>query len=125
MLVESKGDLDAYIKERQAMVGYIKSGWAAALRSLPKPMINGVPKDFGVKLLAVAWINRHASSGLGYSLTLSDAKYTEVTVRNRRGNVNDIAVDARVMPLVIENRSKQMLKRAKHLIKDDVLDFQQ
>ena len=49
MLVESKGDLDAYIKERQAMVGYIKSGWASALRSLPKPMINGVPKDFGVE----------------------------------------------------------------------------
>lgn len=116
MLVESKGDLDAYIKQRQSMVGYIKSGWASALKSLPKPMINGVPKDFGVDLLAVAWINRHTASGLGMSRVAADQRHVEVLVRNNRGNVNDIAVDAGVIPLVVANRMKQMKARLKHLM---------
>lgn len=123
MLVESKGDLDAYIKERQAMVGYIKSGWASALKSLPKPMINGVPKDFGVDLLAVAWINRHTASGLGMSRVTTDQRSTEVIVRNLFGNVNDIAVDASVVPLVVANRMKQMKARVNRHFKDDVDDF--
>lgn len=123
MLVESKGDLEAYIKERQAMVGYIKSGWASALRSLPKPMINGVPKDFGVDLLSVAWINRHTGSGLGMSRVSADQKNVEVLVRNNRGNVNDIAVDARVIPLVTANRTKQMLARLKHLLGPNFRNF--
>ena len=123
MLVESKGDLESYIKERQAMVGYIKSGWASALRSLPKPVINGVPKDFGVDLLAVAWINRHASSGLGLSRVSADARHVDVLVRNNLGNVNDIAVDARVIPLVMANREKQMLARLKHLLGPNFKNF--
>lgn len=123
MLVESKGALDAYIKERQAMVGYIKSGWASALRSLPKPMINGVPKDFGVDLLAVAWINRHTGAGLGMSRVSADQKNVDVLVRNNRGNVNDIAVDARVIPLVSANRAKQMLARLKHLMGPNFKNF--
>lgn len=123
MLVESKGDLESYIKERQAMVGYIKSGWASALRSLPKPVINGVPKDFGVDLLAVAWINRHASSGLGMSRVSADARQVDVLVRNNLGNVNDIAVDARVIPLVMANREKQMLARLKHLLGPNFKNF--
>jgi len=123
MLVESKGDLESYIKERQAMVGYIKSGWASALRSLPKPVINGVPKDFGVDLLAVAWINRHASSGLGMSRVSADARQVDVLVRNNRGNVNDIAVDAGVIPLVVANRMKQMKARLKHLMGTNFKNF--
>jgi len=124
MLIESKGELDAYIKERQAMVGYIKSGWAAALRSLPRPVINGVPKDFGVDLLKVAWINRHTSSGLGMSRVSADSQNVEVLVRNNRGNVNNIAVDASVVPLVMANRSKQMLLRLKHLLGPNFKNFQ-
>lgn len=123
MLVESKGQLDAYIKERQALVGYIKAGWASALRSLPKPMINGVPKDFGTDLLAVAWINRHASNGLGLSRVASTPKDVEVLVRNNRGNVNNIAVDAGVMPLVVRNRTKQMMARLKHLLGPNFRSF--
>jgi hypothetical protein len=123
MLVESKGDLEAYIKDRQAMVGYIKSGWASALRSLPKPKINGVPKDFGVDLLAVAWINRHTSAGLGMSRVSADDRQVDVLVRNNLGNVNNIAVDARVIPLVTANREKQMLARLKHLMGPNFKNF--
>ena len=116
LLVESKGDLSAYIKERQAMVGMVKSGWASALRSLPKPVINGIPKNFGVDLLNVAWINRHAVRGTSNLVVDSQVKSLELTVTNSLGNVNNIGVDASVIPLVIVNRRKQMgLRMRKHL----------
>ena len=115
MLVETKSDLAAYIKERQAMVGLIKSGWASALRSLPKPMINGVPKDFGVDLLKVAWINRHTTIAGNNSL-MANEKVVELSVTNTMGNVNNIGVDASVLPLVYANRIKQMKARfEKHM----------
>ena len=116
LLVESKGDLSAYIKERQAMVGMVKSGWASALRSLPKPVINGIPKNFGVDLLNVAWINRHAVRGTSNLVVDNQVKSLELTVTNSLGNVNNIGVDASVIPLVIVNRRKQMgLRMRKHL----------
>ena len=116
LLVESKGDLSAYIKERQAMVGMVKSGWASALRSLPKPVINGIPKNFGVDLLNVAWINRHAVRGTSNLVVDSQVKSLKLTVTNSLGNVNNIGVDASVIPLVIVNRRKQMgLRMKKHL----------
>ena len=115
LLVESKSDLDQYIRDRQQMVGLIKSGWASALRSLPKPVINGVPKDFGVDLLKVAWINRHTQTR-GTNSLLANEKVVELTVTNTMGNVNNIGVDASVLPLVYANRIKQMKARfEKHM----------
>jgi hypothetical protein len=110
MLVETKSDLDQYIRDRQAMVGMIKAGWASALRSLPKPVINGVPKDFGVKLLSVAWINRH-NRVLGTNKLTANQKVVELSVTNTQGNVNGIATDADVLGLVYANRVKQMKAR--------------
>jgi hypothetical protein len=115
MLVETKSELDQYIKDRQKMVGMIKAGWASALRSLPKPVINGVPKDFGVQLLKVAWINRHNRVKGTNSITATD-KLVDVTAINTEGNVNNIAVDASVLPLVYANRIKQMSARLDRLM---------
>jgi hypothetical protein len=112
MLVETKSELDQYILDRQKMVGMIKSGWASALRSLPKPVINGIPKNFGVDLLGVAWINRHTQI-LGTNSLRANDKVVELSVTNTQGNVNNIAVDARVLPLVYGNRIKQMRLRFK------------
>jgi len=112
MLVETKGEIDQYIRDRQQMVGMIKSGWASALRSLPKPVINGIPKDFGVDLLKVAWINRHTQV-LGRNSLLANEKVVDLSVINTQGNVNNIAVDARVLPLVYGSRIKQMRLRFK------------
>lgn len=118
LLVETKGDLASYIKERQAMVGMVKSGWASALRSLPKPKINGIEKNFGTDLLAVAWINRHATRGTSNVASDSQNKLIEVSVTNSLGNVNNIGVDASVIPLVIVNRRKQMGLRMRRHLKD-------
>lgn len=115
MLVESKSELDQYIRDRQQMVGMIKSGWASALRSLPRPVINGIPKDFGVDLLKVAWINRHTQIR-GTNSLLANEKVVELSVTNTMGNVNNIGVDANVLPLVYGNRFKQMRDRfEKHM----------
>jgi hypothetical protein len=92
------------------MVGMIKAGWASALRSLPKPVINGIPKDFGVKLLKVAWINRHNRVQGNNRLTANE-KVVELSVTNTQGNVNNIGVDASVLDLVYANRIKQMKAR--------------
>jgi hypothetical protein len=119
MLVESKSDLDQYIRDRQAMVGMIKAGWASALRSLPKPVINGVPKDFGVKLLSVAWINRH-NRVLGTNKLTANEKVVELSVTNTQGNVNGIATDADVLGLVYANRVKQMKARFERHMNDTI-----
>jgi hypothetical protein len=123
LLVESKGDLASYIKERQAMVGMVKSGWASALRSLPKPKINGIEKNFGTDLLAVAWINRHATRGTSNVASDSQNKLIEVSVTNSLGNVNNIGVDASVIPLVIVNRRKQMGLRMRRHLKDAAINI--
>jgi hypothetical protein len=119
MLVESKSTLDQYIRDRQQMVGMIKAGWASALRSLPKPVINGIPKDFGVKLLKVAWINRHNRVPGTNSLT-ANQKVVELSVTNTQGNVNNIGVDAGVLDLVYANRIKQMRLRFKRHFDDAI-----
>lgn len=119
LLVESKGDLSNYIKQRQEMVGLIKSGWASALRSLPKPVINGIPKNFGVDLLNVAWINRH-NSIVGYNTLMANNSDVSLTVTNSMGNVNNIGLDASVLPLVYANRIKQMKSRFEKHMNDTI-----
>lgn len=122
LLVETTAELKEYIKERQAMVGRIKSGWAVALRSLSKPMINGVEKNFGVDLLSVPWIVRHTSV-TGFNTSSFSDKLAHVVVTNPSGNVNGIADQANVLGLVYANRTKQMRKRVRHLLQQDVDDF--
>jgi hypothetical protein len=121
-IVENKGDIDTFIKERQRSVGAIKSGWARALRSLAKPVINGVPKDFGVDLLNAGWITKHTSVP-GQSVQSFSDKVAEVTITNSNGNVNGIADQAGVLGLVYGNRVKQMPARVRRLLQDDINKF--
>ncbi len=121
-VAENKGDIDTYVAQRQERVGAIKSGWAAALRSLPKPVINGVPKDFGVDLLKAAWITRHNSVTGNNSSSFTD-KSADVSITNTLGNINGIADQAGVLGLVYGNRVKQMPKRLRFLLQEDINKF--
>lgn len=112
LLVETTAELKEYIKDRQMKVGSIKSGWASALRSLPPPMINGIPKNFGTDLLNVSWINRHTNIA-GRSNVSADDKNVDITISNSMGNISGIATDANVLQLVYANRRKQMKARVK------------
>lgn len=121
MLVETTAELKEYIRDRQQMVGRIKSGWASALRSLPKPQINGVPKNFGVDLLNVAWINRHTNV-MGGNTLLANESSVDIRVYNSQGNINNIASQADVLELVYANRSKQMRARLKKHLDDTIIE---
>ena len=121
-VAENKGDIETYVAQRQERVGAIKSGWAAALRSLPKPVINGVPKDFGVDLLKAAWIARHRSVS-GHNTSSFTDKSADVSITNTLGNINGIADQAGVLGLVYGNRVKQMPKRLRFLLQDDINKF--
>jgi hypothetical protein len=121
LLVETTAELKEYIKERQMKVGSIKSGWASALRSLPPPMINGIPKNFGTDLLNVAWINRHTNIA-GQSSVWSDDKNVKISIRNTMGNISGIATDANVLQLVYANRVKQMRARVKFHLKNTIAE---
>jgi len=107
LLVESKGELDDYIKERQAAVGRTKAGWLRALNMIPKPLrANVASGNFGAKLRNAGWIARHGGSGQATG-TYTD-KNAQVTIQNFIGNINAIAVKADTMALALGNRVKQM-----------------
>lgn len=116
MLVESKQVLDEYIKERQMMVGRIKSGWLTTLRQIPPPIINGIPKNFGSKLAnAPGFIQRHSSPN-GYVQIGNTTTEFKITIGNRQGNVNEIAMEANALSLAIANREKMMGLRIKRFL---------
>ena len=107
LLVESKQELDAYIKERQAAVGRTKAGWLRALNMIPKPLrANVASGNFGAKLRNAGWIARHGGSGQATG-TYTD-KNAQVTIQNFIGNINSIATNADTMALALGNRVKQM-----------------
>ena len=107
LLVESKQELDAYIKERQIAVGRTKAGWLRALNMIPKPTRANVSSgNFGAKLRNAGWIARHGGSGDAIA-SYSD-KHSKVTIRNFIGNINAIADTANTMSLALGNRVKQM-----------------
>jgi hypothetical protein len=121
-VAENKEDIETYVEQRQRTVGAIKSGWAAALRSLPKPVVNGVPKNFGVDLLNAAWITKHKSVA-GFNTSSFTDREVSVTITNANGNVNGIATQADVLGLVYGNRVKQMPARVRKLLQDDIDKF--
>ena len=107
LMVESKQELDAYIRERQAAVGRTKAGWLRALNMIPKPLRANVASGrFGAQLRNAGWIARHGGSGQA-TATYSD-KNAQVTIQNYIGNINAIAVKADTMALALGNRVKQM-----------------
>ena len=121
-IVENKEDIALFVAKRQESVGAIKSGWAMALKALPKPMINGVAKDFGVDLLNAAWITKH-NSVAGVTRCQIGDNYVEVLIRNTNGNINGIADQANVLGLVYGNRVKQMPGRIRRLLQKDIDNF--
>jgi len=107
LLVESKKELDDYIKERQVAVGKTKSAWLRALMTLPMPSNKNGPVMFGKDLRKATYIARHAGAG-GYSRVAENSKEYMITIGNLMGNVNGIADEANTMALALGNRDRQM-----------------
>jgi len=107
LLVESKQELDAYIKERQAAVGRSKAGWLRALTMLKPPMQSNVASGrFGARLRDTMWVARHG--GLGTATQTYTVKEVFIQIKNLLGNVNYIADEAATLTLALGNRDKMM-----------------
>ena len=123
LLVEDKADLEAYILKRQQAVGAVKSGWASALRSLPRPTDNNGEKgDFGAELRQASWISGKVSVA-GYNISNFGSALAQVGVTNTLGNVNNVATEAGVLDLVYGNRVKQMPAAMRYRIQNRVDTF--
>jgi hypothetical protein len=104
-LVQSKANLQAYIKKKQSEVGRLKSGWAGAIKGLP-PMKGKQIKRFGGKV--PTWISRHGVTQ-GYTVaSMSNYSNLSIKVGNSIGDNDNVATDADVPNIVYGNRVKQM-----------------
>ena len=123
LLVQDKNDIKDYILKRQQMVGAVKSGWAKAMASLPRPKDNnGQQGEPGAELRKATWVTLHSSVG-GYNKTFFDDKVTQVTVTNPIGNINGIADQADTLGLVYGNRVKQMPAMVRYRMQKPVNKF--
>ena len=123
LLVEDKNELSDYILKRQKMVGMVKSGWAKAMASLPRPKDNnGQQGEPGAELRKATWVTLH-SGVAGYNQSAFTDKIAEVSVTNPIGNINGISDEAGVLSLVYGNRVKQMPAMVRYRMRKPVNKF--
>ena len=123
LLVEDKNELNDYILKRQKMVGMVKSGWAKAMASLPRPKDNnGQQGEPGAELRKATWVTLH-SGVAGYNQSSFTDKIAEVSVTNPIGNINGISDEAGVLPLVYGNRVKQMPAQIRYRMRKPINKF--
>ena len=106
-MVGSVQQLQAYIAERQAKVGRVKSGWAAVLAQVPMPVTKkGVARNFGA--YNAPWVDANKRSAQGVFSASRSPGFVSMTVMNLIGNINNVAGEAGTENLVYGNRVKQM-----------------
>jgi hypothetical protein len=107
--------ISAYIKKRQEKVGWMKSGWYDCIKKIPKPTINGIEKNFGIKGLN-QFVTRHTNNSGMTKLDVgagSDGKIF-FTVTNLMGNILNVADINRTEIKVIQAREGKMFRRIQH-----------
>lgn len=122
-LVEKDSEIKAYIMDRKKKVGASKSGWAAALRSLPRPADNnGQDSDFGARLRQATWISGQMGVQ-GYNIASFGDFLVLIRIGNKLGNVDGIADETGALQLAIDNRTKQMPRQVKYRTQKPVDKF--
>jgi hypothetical protein len=106
-LVDTTSALNAYIADRQLKVGRVKSGWAALLRQVPKPINKkGGEKNFGA--YDAPWVDANIRSAQGiFSQSITKSRVS-MTIQNLIGNINRVADEAGTVNIVYGNRVRQM-----------------
>ena len=108
-----------YIKQRQQKVGWMKAGWVTAIKKIPPPVINGVPKQFGLRKMPV-WITRHQVGHGGVSINIipgAAANTYAITIRNDLANIFGVGYLAGTRRYVIGVRYGKMTRRMNHLLR--------
>ena len=114
--------IESYIKSRQLRVGYMKAGWRESIAMLPKPKINGIEKNFGVKGIP-SWVSRHfGGNGYVYMNGKPGTKFG-LLIGNKIGDILGIGREADVLNLVIDGRIGKLEKRAAHFFEKHAKRF--
>lgn len=108
-----------YIKKRQERVGFMKAGWVDAINKIGRPMINGIPKTFGLRKLP-DWVTRHKAGHGGVGLNVYQGAGTNnvmMTVRNDLGNIFGVGYLSGTKTYVMAVRAGKMTRRMNHLMR--------
>lgn len=119
-LVSSKSELNAYIKERQAEVGKLKSGWWNVMQVIPKPKKKGVDQTFGRKGVA-GYVKKF--SGNNIQRLYSTQKAVNYSFGNLIGNMDNMATKNNVEGLVYANAENRIIRDTDQLLNRDKRDF--
>jgi hypothetical protein len=119
-LVGSKADLKAYIKERQAEVGKLKSGWWNVMQVIPKPKKKGVDQTFGRKGVA-GYVKKFP--GNNFQRLYSTQKAVNYSFGNMIGNADEKATKNNVAGLVYANAIARIERDTEQLLKRDTGNF--
>ena len=105
--VDTTASLNAYIAERQRKVGRVKSGWAAALRSVPRSVDKkGKARNFGA--YNAPWVDANINTAQGiFSQSITKGRVS-MTIQNMIGNINNVATEAKTENVVYGNRVRQL-----------------
>jgi hypothetical protein len=109
----------AYIKKRQEKVGFMKAGWVDTINKIGRPIINGIPKTFGLRKLPT-WITRHKTGSGAVGLTIyqgAGSNNVEMVVRNDLGNIFGVAYLAGTETYVLSVRAGKMTKRLNYFMR--------
>lgn len=119
-LVDSKSELKAYIKERQAEVGKLKSGWWNVMQVIPKPQKKGVDQTFGRKGVA-GYVKKFP--GNNFQRLYSTDKAVNYSFGNMIGNADNKASQNNVAGLVYANAENRIIRDTDQLLARDAKAF--
>lgn len=123
-LVKSKGVLNAYIKERMAMIGKLKSGWWRVMQTLPKPKKRGRSGSVGGVRDIASYIKRHGGSA-GYQTTNFTKDNFSVVIGNLIGDTDAVATRTNAPGLAMLQSDTRMASELKRIIEQDISRFNQ
>lgn len=117
--VDSTQALNSYIAQRQLKVGRVKSGWAAALRQIPKS-VNRKGKEMNSGAYNAPWVDANVNTAQGaFSQSVTKARVS-MTVQNFIGNINNVASEANTENIVYGNRVRQLNATVQARIRDAI-----
>lgn len=103
--------LEAYIKKKQRLVGYLKAGWANTLLALPKPKDYGADVQFASTSKVPKWITRNIGSRgyANFNGNQNTGNFTLV-IGNQIGDNDGVATKASTINYVLGVRANKLDK---------------
>jgi hypothetical protein len=118
--VNSKGELNAFIKKTQEQVGKLKSGWWNVIEALPKPKKKGVEQNFGRKGVA-AYVKKFPGNNV--QNFYSTSKSANVIFSNMIGDNDQMASRNNVEGKIYGNAVARIERDLEQLLNRDVSGF--